>query len=41
MAEYWDKFWRKKISRRRLMSGTALAASGLAVGGVIGCGGES
>ncbi|HSP54942.1 MAG TPA: ABC transporter substrate-binding protein [Dehalococcoidia bacterium] len=41
MAEYWDKFWRKRISRRRLMTGTALAGSGLAVGSVIGCGGES
>ncbi len=41
MAEYWDKFWRKRISRRRLMTGTALAGSGLAVGAVVGCGGES
>jgi len=41
MAEYWDKFWRKRLSRRRLMTGTALAGSGLALGAVVGCGGES
>src|SRR3972149_2471051 len=29
MADYWDKFWRKRISRRRLMPGTA-PAGGLA-----------
>ena len=41
MADYWDKFWHKRISRRRLMTGTALAGSGLAIGTVVGCGGES
>jgi ABC-type transport system substrate-binding protein len=41
MAEYWDKFWRRRISRRRLMAGSAMAGSGLALGAVIGCSSES
>ena len=37
-SEYWNRFWRTEISRRRLLKGSALAASGLAVAGVVGCG---
>ena len=40
-SNYWDKFWQKRYSRRRLISGTALAGTGLAAGAVVGCGGES
>ena len=39
MAEsnYWDKFWRKRISRRRLMSGAFVVGGGLAAASVVGC----
>jgi ABC-type transport system substrate-binding protein len=39
MAEsrYWDNFWRRKLSRRRLLGGAALTAGGLAAGAVVGC----
>lgn len=37
-SEYWDKFWRRRVSRRRVLKGAALGASGLAVAGVVGCG---
>jgi len=37
-SEYWDKFWRRRVSRRRVLKGVALSASGLAVAGVVGCG---
>jgi peptide/nickel transport system substrate-binding protein len=40
-SNYWDKFWQKRYSRRRLISGSALLGTGLAVGAVVGCGGES
>ena len=39
--KYWDKFWRKKVGRRRLISNAALAGGGLAAAAVVGCGGES
>ena len=37
---YWDRFWRRRVSRRRLISGAALAGSGLAAAAVVGCGGD-
>ena len=40
-SNYWDKFWRKRYTRRRLISGSAIAGTGLALGAVVGCGGES
>src|SRR2546426_8943320 len=36
-SNYWDKFRRSRLSRRRLLSGTALAGSGLAAAAVVGC----
>ncbi len=37
---YWNRFWRRRVSRRRLLSGAALAGSGLAAAAVVGCGGD-
>lgn len=37
-SDYWSRFWRRRISRRRMMSTGALTVSGLAVAGVVGCG---
>ncbi len=34
-------YWTKRLSRRRLMGGAAVTAGGLAVAGIVGCGGES
>jgi peptide/nickel transport system substrate-binding protein len=39
-SNYWDKFWRRKLGRRRLLSGAALTGSGLAAAAMVGCGGE-
>ena len=39
-SEYWDKFWRRRVSRRGVLKGAALSASGLAVAGIVGCGGD-
>lgn len=36
-SNYWDKFWKKRISRRRLMSGTLMVGGGLAAASVVGC----
>ncbi len=38
---YWNRFWRRQVSRRRLLTGTALAGSGLAAAAVVGCGGAT
>ncbi|MEE8346326.1 MAG: hypothetical protein V3S20_03160, partial [Dehalococcoidia bacterium] len=40
MAEsnYWKSFWRKRVSRRRLLGGAALGGSGLAAAAIVGCG---
>ncbi len=35
---YWQRYWRKRLSRRTLMRGTALGAGGLAAAAVVGCG---
>jgi peptide/nickel transport system substrate-binding protein len=40
-SNYWDKFWQKRYSRRRLLSGTAVAGTGLAIGAVVGCGSDT
>jgi peptide/nickel transport system substrate-binding protein len=34
---YWNRFWGRRVSRRRLMGGAVLGGSGLAAAGVIGC----
>ncbi|MDO8614161.1 MAG: ABC transporter substrate-binding protein [Dehalococcoidia bacterium] len=39
-STYWAKFWRGRVSRRRLLGGAALAGGGLAAAGIVGCGGE-
>jgi peptide/nickel transport system substrate-binding protein len=36
-SKYWDKFWKKRITRRRLMSGTLMVGGGLAAATVVGC----
>jgi len=36
-SNYWDKFWRKRVSRRRLMSGALVVGGGLAAASVVGC----
>jgi len=36
-SRYWTRFWRKRLSRRRLMQATGISAAGLAVAGVVGC----
>ncbi|HEY5625743.1 MAG TPA: ABC transporter substrate-binding protein [Dehalococcoidia bacterium] len=36
-SNYWDKFWRRRVSRRRLMSGTLVVGGGLAAASVVGC----
>ena len=36
-SDYWKKFWRRRLSRRRVLQMTALGGAGLAVAGVIGC----
>ncbi len=41
MAEpnYWKNFWRKRITRRRLMGGAMVGGTGLAAAAIVGCGG--
>jgi ABC-type transport system substrate-binding protein len=41
MAEsrYWNNFWRKRMSRRRLLGSAALGGAGLAAAAVVGCNG--
>ncbi len=34
---YWDHFWQRRLSRRRVLQGTVLGSAGLAVAAVIGC----
>ncbi len=40
-SKYWDKFWRQRMGRRRLISGAMMASGGLAAATLVGCGGES
>ena len=37
-SEYWGRFWRRRLSRRRLLQTTAVTGAGLAAAGVVGCG---
>ncbi len=37
---YWQGLWRKRIGRRRLLKGSALAAIGLSAAAVVGCSDE-
>jgi|FLYL01.1.fsa_nt_gi ABC-type transport system substrate-binding protein len=39
-SNYWDKFWRRRLSRRRLLGTTLVTGTGLAAGAFVGCGGE-
>src|SRR3990172_1226101 len=39
-SNYWSKFWRRRVSRRRLLTGTALATGGIAAATVVGCGSD-
>ncbi len=36
-STYWEGFWRRRLSRRRLLAGTALAGSGLLAASAFGC----
>ena len=40
-SNYWARFWRRRVSRRRLLAGAALTGTGLATAAVLGCGGGS
>jgi ABC-type transport system substrate-binding protein len=35
---YWKRFWRKQVSRRRLLQVSALGGTGIAAAAVVGCG---
>ncbi len=37
---YWDGFWRRRLGRRRLLTGAAVAGGGLAAAALVGCGGK-
>src|SRR5437660_4540121 len=37
---YWDKFSKRKFSRRRLLTTTALVGTGLGAAAVVGCGSD-
>src|SRR2546428_9499729 len=39
-SDYWSRFWRTRLSRRRLLQTSAVTAAGLAAAGVVGCGGH-
>ena len=38
---YWERLWRRRVSRRRLLQGTMLAGGGLAAASIVGCGGAT
>lgn len=40
MSDYWTNFWRRRIGRRRVLTGAALAGSGLAAAALVGCEGD-
>jgi peptide/nickel transport system substrate-binding protein len=37
---YWNRFWRRRLSRRRLLASAALTGTGVAAAAVVGCGGD-
>jgi peptide/nickel transport system substrate-binding protein len=37
-SDYWSRFWRTRLTRRRLLQTSAVTAAGLAAAGVVGCG---
>ncbi len=37
-SDYWQRYWRKRLTRRGLLQGTALGAVGLTAAAVVGCG---
>ena len=39
-SDYWSRFWRTRLSRRRLLQTSAVTAAGLAAAGVVGCGSD-
>ncbi|MGE0572487.1 MAG: ABC transporter substrate-binding protein [Dehalococcoidia bacterium] len=38
MAEYWDRWWTQRASRRRMLAGGGVAAAGVAGLALVGCG---
>jgi len=38
--DYWQRFWNRRLSRRRVLQAAALGGAGLAAAAVVGCGGE-
>ncbi len=36
-STYWQRFWQTRMSRRRMLQGTALGGAGLAAAAIIGC----
>ena len=39
--DYWERFWRRRLSRRRVLRGALWGGAGLAAAAVVGCGGSS
>lgn len=39
-SNYWQRFWRRRLSRRRVLRAAALGGAGLAAAAVVGCAGE-
>lgn len=39
-TNYWDKFWRRRVGRRRLLTGAMLTGTGLAAATMVGCAAE-
>jgi len=39
--DYWQRFWRRRLSRRRVLRGALWGGAGLAAAAVVGCGGSS
>ncbi len=37
-SDYWQRYWRNRLTRRGLLKGTALGAVGLTAAAVVGCG---
>jgi peptide/nickel transport system substrate-binding protein len=38
--DYWRRFWRRRLSRRRVLRGALWGGAGLAAAAVVGCGGD-